>query len=284
VALRPPRALRRDVHPLRLVAEASPGFCLFVLALAVIVDQGYERVSIEAIARRAGVTRPVIYDHFPNLGRLLYALVEREERISLEQLEKVVPEELRGRDPVELLAGGVRQFLEAVASRPATWRIILLPLEGTPQVVRDHVETNRAHTLERITRLVRWAVDRPELPSDLDVELTARALLVLCEDAGRTLLTDPQSYPPARYERFVRQALDLFLRVIEVRRDAQQQPFRPFDDRDLDPVAFQDRERGRRHVPQAVVEGHADEASGKIALAQAAMHLVEADQIHAAAT
>jgi arsenical pump membrane protein len=31
-------ALRRDVHPLRLVSEASPGFCLFVLALAVIVD------------------------------------------------------------------------------------------------------------------------------------------------------------------------------------------------------------------------------------------------------
>jgi arsenical pump membrane protein len=38
VALLGPRALRRDVHPLRLVSEASPGFCLFVLALAVIVD------------------------------------------------------------------------------------------------------------------------------------------------------------------------------------------------------------------------------------------------------
>jgi arsenical pump membrane protein len=38
LALLGPRARRRDVHPLRLVAEASPGFCLFVLALAVIVD------------------------------------------------------------------------------------------------------------------------------------------------------------------------------------------------------------------------------------------------------
>lgn len=33
-----PRARNRDLHPWRLVAEASPGFCLFVLALAVIVD------------------------------------------------------------------------------------------------------------------------------------------------------------------------------------------------------------------------------------------------------
>src|SRR5579859_3741369 len=60
-------------------------------ALGVIIEQGYGGVSIEAIARRAGVTRPVVYDHFPNLGRLLHALVEREERISLEQLERVVP-------------------------------------------------------------------------------------------------------------------------------------------------------------------------------------------------
>jgi len=50
-------------------------------ALQVILEQGYGGVSIEAIARAAGVTRPVVYDHFANLGRLLYALIEREERI-----------------------------------------------------------------------------------------------------------------------------------------------------------------------------------------------------------
>ena len=38
VALLVPRVGRRDVHPMRIVAEASPGFCLFVLALAVVVD------------------------------------------------------------------------------------------------------------------------------------------------------------------------------------------------------------------------------------------------------
>src|SRR5947199_10865046 len=61
-------------------------------ALTVILEHGYGGVSIEAIAREAGVTRPVVYDHFPNLPRLLHALVEREERYSLEQLEDVVPE------------------------------------------------------------------------------------------------------------------------------------------------------------------------------------------------
>lgn len=171
-------------------------------ALSVIVQQGYSGVSIEAIARAAGVTRPVIYDHFPNLGRLLHAVIEREERYSLAQLEQVVPTDPDDRDPVEVLTGGVKRFLDAVVSRPATWRIILLPLEGTPAVVREHVESNRARILARIEHLMRWAVERRELPVELDIELTARAIHDIAEQAGRMVLTDPERYSPERYERF----------------------------------------------------------------------------------
>lgn len=174
-------------------------------ALSVIVDQGYGGVSIEAIARLAGVTRPVVYDHYPNLGRLLQALIEREDVYAVEQLEHVVPADPGDLDPARLLADGVRRFLEAVASRPATWRIILLPLEGTPSIVRRQVETNRAKVLARIEQLVRWALGAgpPGLPQELDVELTARVVLDLSEAAGRMVLTDPERYPPERYEQFV---------------------------------------------------------------------------------
>jgi AcrR family transcriptional regulator len=178
-------------------------------ALSVILELGYGGVSIEAIARAAGVTRPVIYDHFPNLGTLLHTLVEREERYSREQLERVVPDDPGDSDPVEVLAGSVRRFLDAVTARPTTWRIILLPLDGTPAIVRQHVETHRARILERIERLVHWAINRNELPSDLDVELTARAIRDLGEEAGRMVLTDPQRYSPDRYERFVQSVMRL---------------------------------------------------------------------------
>jgi AcrR family transcriptional regulator len=177
-------------------------------ALSVIVQQGYSGVSIEAVARAAGVTRPVIYDHFPNLGRLLRALIEREERFALDQLDRVVPEHVGELDPVEVVAGGVRRFLDAVASRPATWRIILLPLEGTPAIVREHVEHNRALILERIERLVR----RARLPDGLDPELAARAIHDLAEQAGRMMLTDAERYSPERYERFARTMVELVLR------------------------------------------------------------------------
>jgi AcrR family transcriptional regulator len=204
----PPRQ-RRPYAPRLPPAERREQ--LIDAALSVIVQQGYSGVSIEAIARAAGVTRPVIYDHFPNLGRLLHALIEREERVSLAQLEEVVPEDPGERDPIEVLAGSVKRFLDAVVSRPATWRIILLPLEGTPALVREHVERNRARILERFEQLVRWAVQQGKLPRDLDVELSARAIHDLGEQAGRMVLTDPERYSPERYERFAVRVMRLVL-------------------------------------------------------------------------
>jgi AcrR family transcriptional regulator len=182
-------------------------------ALEAILERGYAGVSIEAIAREAGITRPVVYDHFPNLNRLLHAVIEREERISLEQLAQVVPDDPGDHVPGELLAAGVTRFLEAVTTRPATWRIILLPLEGTPSIVREHVEVNRARVLARLEALVRWGVGRGNLPSDLDVELTARTIRDWSEQAGRMVLTDPERYPPERYERYVRDYLKQLTRA-----------------------------------------------------------------------
>jgi AcrR family transcriptional regulator len=182
-------------------------------ALEVILERGYARVSIEAIARAAGITRPVVYDHFPNLNRLLHAVIEREERMSLEQLDQVVPDEPGDQEPRQLLASGLERFLVAVRTRPATWRIILLPAEGTPPIVRQHVQAGRAQVLARIERLVGWAVESSQLARDLDVELTARAIRDFCEEAGRMVLTDPDRYPAERYQRFAEDFLDLLART-----------------------------------------------------------------------
>ena len=165
----PPRTPSEAAKPRRRYAPRMPPERrreqLLDAALRVIVEQGYEGVSIEAIARTAGVTRPVIYDHFPNLGTLLQALIEREEHHALQQLSAVVPGEPEGRgEPAELFAAGVRRFLDAVASRPDSWRVILLPPEGTPATVREQVEVNRRAVQARIESVVRWAIDRTAIP------------------------------------------------------------------------------------------------------------------------
>jgi len=178
-------------------------------ALGLIIDQGYAGVSIEAVARVAGVTRPVVYDHFPNLGRLLAALVEREERYAVAQLEMIIPEGPGELSPADLLAGSVQSFLEAVSARPDTWKIILLPIDGTPAIIRQQVERQRARMQERITALVAWANGLRDFPPGLDVELTGQAIRQLAEEAGRMVLTDPERYSPERYGQFVRAVVRL---------------------------------------------------------------------------
>jgi len=208
-------ALKPDSVPRRRYAARMPPEDrrqqLLDAALGVILEQGYAGVSIEAVARSAGVTRPVVYDHFPNLGVLLQALFDREEQSALAQLAEVVPADPGAQDPVEVLATGVARFLEAVASRPATWRLILLPPEGTPEMVRQHVEANRTRTLTQIEQVVRWALTQPGWPSGVDPELAARAIRAIGEEAGRTLLIDPERYSPERYEQFVEATMSLLV-------------------------------------------------------------------------
>ena len=196
----------------RRMAPAQRREQLLDAALSVIVQQGYEGVSIEAVARTAGVTRPVIYDHFPNLASLLRALIEREEAFAITQLSTVVPERPQEGDPPVQLAAGVRRFLDGVATRPDTWRIILLPPEGTPSIVRAHVDTNRAALLDRLEQFVRWAAKERQIPVDLDTEICARAILRLSEEAGRMVLTDPGRFSPERYERFALTLMQLVWR------------------------------------------------------------------------
>jgi AcrR family transcriptional regulator len=179
-------------------------------ALGLIAQRGYEGVSVEAVARAAGVTRPVVYDHFPNLGELLHALIAREESYALAQLAQIAPTgPSDDAVPAELFAAGVRQFLDSVASRPHSWRIILLPPEGTPAIVRQYVEEGRARLLAQVEEFVRWAIRRSGTSAEIDVEICARATLRLSEEAGRMVLTDPARFSPERYERFARTIMEL---------------------------------------------------------------------------
>ncbi len=164
--------------------------------------RGYEGISIEAIAEEAGVSRPVVYGLFANLGELLAALLERQQERALRQLADAVPAEGGERDPDQVIVESLLAFLRAVARDPDTWRLILLPPEGTPAAVSAHVERNRAAILRQIEALVAWGLERRGGPAELDVELVARTIQVGAEDAGRLVLNDPERFPPERLARF----------------------------------------------------------------------------------
>ena len=160
-------------------------------------EQGFHAVSIEAVARRAGITRPVVYGHFGDLERMLEAMVERESERALRQLADVLPRSLGAGDPAEALLAGLRGYLEAVRADPVTWRLVLMPPEGAPEVLRAHIAQGRDAVIAALAQAVPAAGLVGGVASP-DPELTARLLSASADEAARLLLTDPARYPIER--------------------------------------------------------------------------------------
>jgi len=164
-------------------------------AIRVIVRDGYDGVSVEAIAREAGVTRPVVYGVFDGLGPLLSALLDRQQARALEQLATAFP--VDAADPVEAMLGAVRTMAERVRTDPLTWQPILAAPHATPDVVRRRIDADRELVRAHLQGLLEGLA-----PASLDVELAAHALVATLEYFGRILVEDPDRFEPERLVEF----------------------------------------------------------------------------------
>jgi AcrR family transcriptional regulator len=161
-----------------------------------VAEHGFHGVSIEAVARDAGISRPIVYEHFGDLAGLLEALIEREGARALEQLAGVLPTDLGSGDPVEQLLACLRGYLEAVRSDPVTWRLVLMPSEGAPKMLHDHIARGRTAVVNQLAAAMGPGVGPGREPPD--PELAARMLSAFADEAARLLLTDPEHYPVDR--------------------------------------------------------------------------------------
>jgi AcrR family transcriptional regulator len=139
---------------------------------AIAVADGFHAVSIEAVARAAGITRPIVYGHFDDLGGLLEALVERESRRALEQLP----------DTYEDLLGALTAYLEAVRTDPDTWRLVLMPPEGAPRLLHERIAAGRAAVIAKLARAIDPGSGFP------DPELGAHMMSAYADEGARLVL------------------------------------------------------------------------------------------------
>ncbi len=159
-------------------------------AIEIIARDGYAGISIDSIAREAGVTRPVVYGVFDGLKSLLYALLDRHEERALEQLLTALPVDLMRGDPSAAIVATVRRLAESVAGDPSTWRPILLAPEGTPQAVRERIARDREVVRIRIKALLE-AVVPPGRAALIDTEIASHAVIGMAEYFGRLLVDEP---------------------------------------------------------------------------------------------
>jgi len=179
--------------PVRMSAEARREQLLDVTK-AIVAERGFHAVSIEGVAREAGISRPIVYGHFDDLPGLLDALVRREGARALGQLAEVLPAALARSDPGERLVASLAGYLEAVQADPLTWRLVLVPHEGAPRVLHEAISRGRAAVVAQLAAALRDG-DGLDAP---DPELAAHLLSALADEAARLLLADPERYPRER--------------------------------------------------------------------------------------
>ncbi|QKW07131.1 helix-turn-helix transcriptional regulator [Streptomyces sp. NA04227] len=170
-------------------------------ALAVIVDAGHDRVSVDAVAKRAGVARAVVYSAYGDLGALLGALLDRTQAHAFDRLLAAVPEGEGLRDPAGYAAEAARRAAAMLAEDPDTWRLILLTPATMTAVVHERIEGERERlrlrAAEWIARVQRTRSAAPGLdPRVLDPQVLAHALVAAGEHFGRVALTDPDRFDP----------------------------------------------------------------------------------------
>jgi len=181
-------------------------------ALALVGEGGFDAVSMQAVARRGGVTRPVAYDCFAGRDELLAALITREEA----RIRPVFARMARAGHGARHGAGhsgghggghgGVRRlpaealgaFLDAVREAPDTWRLLYTPLDTLPDGPRQALATVRAELTEVIGGGFATYTAALGFPADLDAQVAVHLLRAMVEMAGQRVLLDPDRYPPER--------------------------------------------------------------------------------------
>jgi AcrR family transcriptional regulator len=166
-------------------------------ALAVIVSDGYDRVSIDAIAKKADVARSVVYGAYENLAALLTALLDRQEARAFERLLETIPSAQALRDPAAFASETLRRMSTMLREDPDTWRLILLPPGNMPTAVRDRIEADRERFRLRIEQWISL-VPADRSGPDIDPQVLAHALVACAEHFGRLALTEPGKFDPSR--------------------------------------------------------------------------------------
>jgi AcrR family transcriptional regulator len=128
------------------------------LAEQLFSERGYQGASMDELARRAGVTKPIIYELFKNKDGLFRACLER----SADRLAEQVADAVRAEhEPEARLRAGGLAFLRFATHNRVAWELMM---EGRFSDTAVEVRKNQAAlVLELLREIAPGEVDEREL-------------------------------------------------------------------------------------------------------------------------
>jgi AcrR family transcriptional regulator len=120
-------------------------------ALEVFVAQGYHAAAMDDIAERAGVSKPVLYQHFPGKLELYLALLDE----SCDTIIEASKEALASTDDNKLrVTATMHVFYDYVASARGAFRLVFESDLTNQDAVRDRVDRVTRECAEAIAEVI----------------------------------------------------------------------------------------------------------------------------------
>jgi len=179
----------RDLPTKRLTAEARRAQLLQV-AREVFASDGYDGAAMEQIAVRAGVTKPVLYQHFESKKELYLGLLEGDMARLLEEIGRAIATAKSNRERIERATGAYFAFID---SNEGSFRLLFRETMGSEDEFRGVIERFRDELARSIAAVIAAETDLP--PSES--ELLARGVMGIAESAAQWWL-DQRSVPRDR--------------------------------------------------------------------------------------
>lgn len=160
---------------------------LLDVALAEFAEQGYHGVSMDRVAEAAGVTKPVLYQHFRSKRALYQELVDD---VADRLASAVVKATADADSPREQVEAGFRVYFRFVSEHRDAFRLLFTADDRRNRDVTDalvRVEEAFAHTVAEL-------IDVEGL-SEADRLLLARGIVGIAEVTSRHTLADTAPDP-----------------------------------------------------------------------------------------
>lgn len=133
--------------PRRRFSRAERERQILDAAVAVFTDRGFQNASMDAVAERVGVTKPVLYTHFGSKDGLLLACIAR---ARAELLDVTMTAVATADGPEDILRRGTKAFFDYLDEQGPAW--MLLYSEAT--VAGEALESIRAQQTDFIAAVL----------------------------------------------------------------------------------------------------------------------------------
>jgi AcrR family transcriptional regulator len=188
-------ATRANGRPTRLPRPARRKQ-LLAAAQEVFVAQGYHAAAMDNIAERAGVSKPVLYQHFPGKLDLYLALLDTHCDTLVVKLRTEMAATI---DNGERVSGAMRAYFDFVNHENQAFRLVFESDLRNETAVRERVERMEHECIEAITGTIMADTGVPRVRA----ELLAAGLVGAASAAARFWLAGGRQLPKDAAEQLI---------------------------------------------------------------------------------